>query len=38
MKARAEKNSALSDSLRDELAAAGIEIHDGADGQSWSWK
>jgi cysteinyl-tRNA synthetase len=38
MKARAEKNWALSDSLRDELAAAGIEIHDGADGQSWSWK
>ena len=38
MKARAEKNWALSDSLRDQLAAAGIEIHDGADGQSWSWK
>jgi len=36
--ARATKNRAVSDSLRDELAAAGIEIHDGADGQSWSWK
>ena len=36
--ARAEKNWALSDSLRDQLLEAGLEIKDGADGQSWSWK
>jgi cysteinyl-tRNA synthetase len=36
--ARAEKNWALSDSLRDQLSDAGLEIKDGADGQSWSWK
>jgi cysteinyl-tRNA synthetase len=36
--ARAEKNWALSDSLRDQLNDAGLEINDGADGQSWSWK
>jgi cysteinyl-tRNA synthetase len=36
--ARAEKNWALSDSLRDQLAEAGLEIKDGAGGQSWSWK
>jgi cysteinyl-tRNA synthetase len=36
--ARAEKNWALSDSLRDQLTDAGLEINDGADGQSWSWK
>jgi len=36
--ARAEKNWALSDSLRDQLSEAGLEIKDGADGQSWSWK
>lgn len=36
--ARAEKNWALSDSLRDQLLESGLEIKDGADGQSWSWK
>jgi cysteinyl-tRNA synthetase len=36
--ARAEKNWALSDSLRDQLSEAGLEIKDGATGQSWSWK
>ena len=36
--ARAQKNWALSDSLRDQLTDAGLEINDGADGQSWSWK
>ena len=36
--ARAEKNWALSDSLRDQLSETGLEIKDGADGQSWSWK
>lgn len=36
--ARADKNWALSDSLRDQLSDAGLEIKDGADGQSWSWK
>ncbi len=36
--ARSEKNWAESDSLRKELEAAGLEISDGAEGQSWSWK
>ncbi len=36
--ARANKDWALSDSLRDQLADAGLEIKDGAEGQSWSWK
>ena len=34
--ARAEKNFATSDRLRDELAAAGIEIMDG-DPIGWEW-
>jgi cysteinyl-tRNA synthetase len=36
--ARAEKNWTLSDSLREKLADAGLEISDGPNGQSWSWK
>ena len=36
--ARAEKNWHMSDSLRDQLADAGLEIKDGPGGQSWSWK
>lgn len=36
--ARQEKNWALSDSLRDQLLLAGLELKDGPDGQSWSWK
>lgn len=32
-KARAEKNFALSDRIRDDLAAAGIQIMDGKDGE-----
>lgn len=38
IKARAEKNWALSDSLRTQLAEAGLDIKDGPEGQSWSWK
>lgn len=37
-KARAEKNWAESDSIRDVLAAAGIEIADSANGSTWSIK
>jgi cysteinyl-tRNA synthetase len=36
--ARVEKNWALSDSIRDQLSEAGLEISDGPGGQSWSWK
>ena len=36
--ARSEKNWALSDSLRDQLSDAGLEIKDGANGQEWSWR
>tara|TARA_Y100000588_G_scaffold388851_1_gene490073 strand:+ start:1579 stop:2988 length:1410 start_codon:yes stop_codon:yes gene_type:complete len=35
--ARQEKDWARSDQLRDELAAAGIQIKDTADGTEWSW-
>lgn len=35
-KARADKNWALSDQIRDELAAAGIEIKDGKEGTTYS--
>jgi cysteinyl-tRNA synthetase len=35
--ARAKKNWAESDRLRDLLAADGIAISDNAEGQSWSW-
>lgn len=38
VKARAEKNWELSDSLRAQLAEAGLDIKDGPEGQSWSWK
>lgn len=34
-KARADKNWALADSIRDELAARGVTIEDGADGVKW---
>ncbi|MEO0789001.1 MAG: cysteine--tRNA ligase [Bacteroidota bacterium] len=34
--AREEKNWAVSDQIRDQLAAAGVEIKDGKDGASWS--
>ncbi|MFM2214888.1 MAG: hypothetical protein RJA88_257 [Actinomycetota bacterium] len=36
--ARAEKNWSMSDSLRDQLLEAGLEIKDGAKGQEWSWR
>lgn len=36
--ARKTKNWSQSDSLRDQLANLGIEINDGAAGQSWHWK
>jgi cysteinyl-tRNA synthetase len=34
--AKAEKNYALSDKLRDDLKAAGIAIKDTRDGYEWS--
>ncbi len=36
--ARADKDWSASDSLRAQLEDAGLEIKDGASGQSWSWK
>lgn len=36
--ARANKDWAASDAIRDTLAAAGIVVEDGADGASWSLK
>ena len=36
--ARAEKNWAVSDKIRDTLAAAGVEIADSAEGSTWSLK
>ena len=35
VQARADKNWAEADRLRDELAAEGIEIMDGASGATW---
>ncbi|QDY89247.1 cysteine--tRNA ligase [Arthrobacter sp. UKPF54-2] len=37
-KARAGKDWAASDAIRDTLAAAGVVVEDGADGASWSLK
>ena len=34
--ARANKDFATSDAIRDRLVAAGIEVADTADGQKWS--
>lgn len=36
--ARASKEWQVSDSLRKELEDAGLEINDGPQGQSWSWR
>ena len=36
--ARNEKRWSDSDSLRNELETTGLEISDGKDGQSWSWR
>jgi len=36
--ARADKDWAASDAIRKQLDAAGIEVQDAADGQSWRWK
>jgi len=36
--ARKEKNWVASDELRSQIEGAGLEIHDSAEGQSWSWK
>ena len=36
--ARAEKDWASADAVRDRLAAAGIEITDTADGPQWALK
>lgn len=33
--ARAERDFAVADAIRDQLAAAGVQIEDGADGTSW---
>ena len=38
VQARAAKDWSRSDSLRAELEASGLEINDGATGQSWRWK
>jgi cysteinyl-tRNA synthetase len=35
--ARASKDFALSDKLRDELLKMGITIQDSSNGQEWSW-
>ncbi len=37
-RARSQKDFAKSDALRDQLLELGIEVRDGAEGQSWSWK
>jgi len=36
--ARAAKEWARADELRDELDQAGVEVRDGSDGTEWSWK
>ena len=36
--ARAAKDWARSDALRDELGALGVEVKDSADGSTWSWR
>nr|WP_308252884.1 hypothetical protein [Pseudonocardia sp. ICBG601] len=36
--ARAERDFATADRLRDELLAAGIAVEDGADGSTWTLK
>ncbi len=36
--ARTNKDWAASDAIRDQLDAAGIEVSDGSEGQSWRWK
>ncbi len=38
MQARADRNFALSDTIRDQLAAVGIEVKDGKDGATFSIK
>jgi cysteinyl-tRNA synthetase len=35
-KAKADKNYALSDEIRNQLTALGFTINDGKDGSSWS--
>jgi cysteinyl-tRNA synthetase len=36
--ARSQRDFATSDELRDKLLELGIEVRDGAEGQSWSWR
>lgn len=36
--ARADKNFALSDTIRDRLAALGVEVRDGKDKTAWKWQ
>ena len=36
--ARADKDWARADELRDHLDAAGVEVRDGPQGSEWSWK
>ena len=38
VKARAEKNFALADELRDVIVAAGIDVMDSPDGSTWAVK
>jgi cysteinyl-tRNA synthetase len=38
VQARSSKDWAKSDALRLQLESAGLEIADGKDGQSWSWR
>jgi cysteinyl-tRNA synthetase len=33
--ARADKDFAAADAIRDELSAAGVQIEDGPDGTTW---
>ena len=38
LKARSDKDWALADELRDELAAAGVIVQDSQEGSTWQWK
>ena len=35
---RTEKNWAMSDKIRDELKALGVQLEDSKDGTTWSWE
>ena len=38
LKARSDKDWALADELRDELATAGVIVQDSQEGSTWQWK